>query len=223
MRKADLNDLIRREVRAVLRLSPWLLVVLLLVGAMWYADPTTVSGLLQSPPPDSGEFQSPPGPLPTSAPPPTRAPTQVPTQAPTAVPTTPPTVAPPETFTPEASVTPEQPDITPTMTITVPTEIMPTETPTELPPTPTETMAPPTETPAPPTATPVPSPTPTPEPDLKFNWGDLVDAMALGLTRVWLCCGVLVLFGIVVLFVVLWVTSNRRKQQGESPEEAQDE
>jgi hypothetical protein len=40
----------------------------------------------------------------------------------------------------------------------------------------------------------------------------LFDSVALGLTYMWLCCGVLVLFGIPVVFVILWVASKRQAQ-----------
>jgi hypothetical protein len=100
--------------------------------------------------------------------------------------------------------------------------------------TPTATASP-SDTPATatPTATetPVPSPTQdesegTLEPDeegrypdedsnVAFEWGMLFDTVALAISRIWLCCGILVLLGIPVAFVVLWVASKRRGQQEE--------
>jgi hypothetical protein len=126
--------------------------------------------------------------------------------------------------------------LTPTTEPTAPT---PADTPTQTP-TPTATESPtptpqPTETPATatPTATdtPVPSPTldegqGTQEPDeegrypdedsnVAFEWGMLFDTVALAISRMWLCCGILVLLGIPVGFVILWVASRRREQQEE--------
>jgi hypothetical protein len=51
------------------------------------------------------------------------------------------------------------------------------------------------------------------EPDLQFEWGELFDALALGASYLWLGCGVFMLLAIPVVFVVLWVASNRRKRQ----------
>jgi hypothetical protein len=102
-----------------------------------------------------------------------------------------------------------------------------TETPTATP-RPSDTPA--TVTPTA-TETPVPSPTldeseGTLEPDeegrypdedsnVAFEWGMLLDTVALAISRIWLCCGILVLLGIPVAFVVLWVASKRRGQQEE--------
>jgi hypothetical protein len=68
------------------------------------------------------------------------------------------------------------------------------------------------------TASPSPSPTAgTDEPsdedegDLAFDWAELFDALALGATYVWLCCGVLIFLSIPVVFAVLWVTYKRRQ------------
>jgi hypothetical protein len=50
---------------------------------------------------------------------------------------------------------------------------------------------------------------------LKFQWDMLFDSTALFLSRVWLCCGVLVFVAIPIAFVVLWVASKRRQERGE--------
>jgi hypothetical protein len=50
MSKLEIVQLVRREVRALLKLSPWLLLSLLLAAVLWSADLTTTAGLFQSPP-----------------------------------------------------------------------------------------------------------------------------------------------------------------------------
>ncbi len=194
MRKLELIQLVRREARTLLKLSPWLLASLLLAAVMWCADLTTTSGLFQSPP----EITD------TPLPP-----------------------APEVTFTPTLT-----PTWTPTGTLPPPVELTPSVEPT-IPLTPTEVSATPTLTPTElaPTSTPSPSPTSEagePEPtedesqryadqdvDLEYEWSMLFDSVALGVSYLWLCCGVLVFLGIPVFFIVLWVASNRRKQGGE--------
>jgi uncharacterized membrane protein len=83
----------------------------------------------------------------------------------------------------------------------------------------------PTQT-AEPTATPSPSATPDTdeasledEGDLAFDWAELFDALALGATYLWLCCGVLLFLGIPVFFAVLWVTYKRRHEGADQAEE----
>lgn len=184
-----LATLLRRELRAALRLSPWVVISLLLAAALWRTDLAAVSGLFQSPPEATA----------TSEPP-----TATPTQEPTALPTDTPTVElPTETPLPEAT-------------------LPPTETPT----------LPPTETPTlPPTATLEPLPTPgqimptvevgaedsryDENADLAFDWGMLFDSVALGVSYLWLCCGILLLFAVPVTFAVLWVASKRREAREE--------
>jgi hypothetical protein len=111
----------RREVKALARLSPWLLLSLLLAALLWSVDLTTTSGLFQSPP----EGSPPPGPegatitptltlTPTLEPAATAQPTPTlelsptvtatPVVTPTAVPE--PTVSPPE----EEGGSPETPE-----------------------------------------------------------------------------------------------------------------
>ena len=51
--------------------------------------------------------------------------------------------------------------------------------------------------------------------NLAFDWGMLFDSVALGVSYLWLCCGVLFLFAVPVGFVVLWVVSKRREAQEE--------
>jgi hypothetical protein len=53
------------------------------------------------------------------------------------------------------------------------------------------------------------------EPSLEFDWGELVDALALGAAYLWLGCGVFTLLAIPAVFIVLWVASNRRNRQQE--------
>lgn len=60
---------------------------------------------------------------------------------------------------------------------------------------------------------------------LLFDWGMLFDSVALAMTYIWLCCGVLVLAGIPVVFVVLWMASKRYRpstpQEQQQPEQQQ--
>jgi hypothetical protein len=80
----------------------------------------------------------------------------------------------------------------------------------------------PTDTPVPPTATATPTQVDQDggqryaqeESTLLFDWSVLIDSVALGLSYVWLCCGVLVVVAIPTFFVILWMAS-RRRQQGE--------
>ncbi len=209
MEKLDIVNWLRREARALLRFSPWILLSLLVAALMWRTDLAATSGLFQSPPTAS------PTPRPAS-PTPTSVLTATPTLTPTVVLTA--TVQPTETLEPSA-------------------------TPTEAPAEPTRTPLEPTRTPAateaPPTIAPVPSATGgrgnlgpesgETQPDagedlaLQFEWGELFDALALGASYLWMCCGIIVLLSIPVLFVVLWAASNRRQQEqdqeGQEPQE----
>jgi len=188
MDKLKFATWLRRELRAVLRLAPWVLASLLLAAILWRTDLAAVSGL----------FQSPPTATVTSEPP-----TATPTEEPTAIPTDTPVVE-------------------------LPTDAPTVELPTDTPP-PTATQEP-TAPPAQPTATLEPSATPEPtatteagsedtrydeNADLAFDWGMLFDSVALGVSYLWLCCGILLLFAVPVVFAVLWVASKRR----EEPEE----
>jgi hypothetical protein len=197
MEKPNIVKLVRRELRALLKLAPWMLVSLLLAAALWRTDTAAISGL----------FQSVQSPLPTAtALPPTATPTEAPTLAPTQAPTEASTVAPTvtEAIIPTATLTPTE-TATPMATATV---------------TGTATVVP--------SATPLSSPSPTldetpvdsgrypgEDPTLRFDWGMLFDSVALGVSYVWLCCGVLLLLSIPVVFVILWVVSKRRKEQEE--------
>lgn len=198
-------DFVRREVNAVLRLSPWVLASLLLAALLWHPELAATGGLFQSPQ-DT----------------PTPTPTLVPTLAPTAT----------AEVLPSATATGEAP--APTATETAP-PAPPTETPilaitaTMVPTNPPTPTAIPTETPVVPTATLAPAAaTSTPVPaeqdgteryaqedsNLLFNWTMLFDSVALGLSYVWLCCGLLVLVGVPIFFIALWA-AGRRREQGE--------
>jgi hypothetical protein len=188
MEKQRIAQALRQEARALLKISPWVLALLLLVALLWRIDLAATSGLFQSPPEETPTLESttePATPVVTA----TLAltPTLAPTEAPTAT-------------------------LQPTLTVE-PTSTM-------------EPTAPPTE--APPTATLVPSPTSDAgEPEAEqepqryadedanfvFDWSMLVDTVALGASYIWLCCGVLLLVGLPVLFIALWVVSKRRKEQ----------
>jgi hypothetical protein len=191
MEKRKTVKLVRQEMRALLRLSPWVLVSLLLAAVLWRTDIAAISGLFQS-------VQSPVATATTQ--PPTPIPTLVPTQMPTVLATEAPTVAPTSTQV-----------VTPTATLP------PTETATPV-------VAP---------ASPTPLTSPTAEPDatvegserypgedtsLKFDWGMLFDSVALGVSYIWLCCGILLLVSVPIVFVILWVMSKRQQQQQQQEE-----
>jgi len=193
-RKSRTIQQLRRELGAALKLCPWVLAALLLVAVFWQADLAATTGLFQSPP--------------TAAPPTTTPPALIPTSTPLAVPP----LAPTEAITAEATV-----ELTPTATLEL------TATPEPIP----------TETPSPqataieevPTATWTAEPTAEEgdtegryaegESGLQFEWGMLFDSVALGLSYIWLCCGVVILVGIPVLFAILWSASRRRRNLSE--------
>jgi len=196
---------VRREANAVLRLSPWVLGLLLLVALLWHPDLAATGGLFQSP-----QATPTPTPVPTLMPTPT---TEI---QPSATATA---EGPPPTATETGVSPPAPPTETPILAITatlVPTN-PPTHTavPTETPVLPTETLAPPT-----PTSTLVSAEQDGTEryaqedSNLLFDWTMLFDSVALGLSYVWLCCGVLVLIGVPIFFIALWV-AGRRREQGE--------
>lgn len=188
MKNMKMLDLIRREAKAVLKLSPWILVALLLALGVLRADLVATSGLFQSPPTTTPTSQAtatsevpettPTGALPTSPPTPTLAPTAPMTEIPptaTEQPATPTTLAPTATFTP-----------------------------------------PPTAGSAAPTATVDDRQRYADEGNgLIFEWGTLFDSVALGVSYLWLCCGVFVFLLIPLVFLVLWVASRRRRPQQE--------
>jgi hypothetical protein len=191
MEKRKTVKLVHRELGAILRLSPWVLVSLLLAAVLWRTDSAANPGL----------FQSVQSPVPTATalpatPSPTQAPTETPTEMPTEVPTLAPTAT--EAVTPTATLTPTQ-IATPVLTPTVVPSVTPLPSPS-----------------AGPEATAVESERyPGEEQGLKFDWGMLFDSVALGISYIWLCCGILLLVSIPVVFVILWVVSKRRQQQEE--------
>ncbi|MGD8466705.1 MAG: hypothetical protein PVI09_22850 [Anaerolineae bacterium] len=201
MRKGQLADLARQEASGALKLLPWLLGCVVVMLILWQTGLAGASGLFQSPP-------APTSPLPTAtAPPPTA--TQSPTQIPQTTNTPAPTV---ETGTPtELPTSSVESTGLPTSTVTITPTVTATFTPTQT---------------AEPTATPSPSATPDTdeasledEGDLAFDWAELFDALALGATYLWLCCGVLLFLGIPVFFAVLWVTYKRRHEGADQAEE----
>ena len=126
----------------------------------------------------------------------------------------------PITTTEGITETPPLPEIVVTSTFT-PTET-PTATPTQPSPTPVPTALP-TLTPSPP-ASPEPASTeqtrtsPKIRPhyvrgdsNVTFQWGMLVDSLALGISWAWLVVGIIIGVGLPILFVVLWVRSKRRR------------
>ncbi|MEJ2209249.1 MAG: hypothetical protein P8129_09460 [Anaerolineae bacterium] len=198
IKKSDIIRRLTREARGALRLGPWLLLSLLLLLIFWQADSSALAGLFQSPPTDTPTVPA----TNTVAPMPTLPPTATPTQAIT------PTVAPPagETPAPAPSDTPLAP---PTLTLT-PT---PTLTPTQSLPAGEEALTPPAEGQE--AAGDDRGRYPEGESGLNFEWGMLFDAVALGLSYGWLCCGGLIVLGVPLFFLVLWVASYNRRQQSE--------
>ena len=192
MRNMRIIDLVRREVKAVLRLSPWLLISLLFAVALLSVDLAATSGLFQSPP--LTETLPPP---PTKTVPPPPAPTQ--TAMPIITPTVAPTITAAVPLTPGAVPT-EMPPAATTVPITPPATLAPSATPGLSEP---EATAEEKQRYA------------TEDSNLKFDLGMLFDSVALAATRVWLCCGVLLFVLIPVFFIALWVASKRR-QQGEN-------
>jgi len=180
---------LRRELGALLKLCPWVLAALLLVAVFWQADLAATTGLFQSPPTDE-----PPAIAPTDEPPPLSSP------------------EPSEGITTDATV---EPPPTATLEPTATQEPAPTDTPSPEP-TATEPGA---------TATWTPEPGAeegetrgryaTGEPELEFEWGMLFDSLALGLSYIWLCCGVVVLLGILAAFAAVWIASRRRRSLSE--------
>lgn len=206
MTKRRVLQLVSRETKALVRLSPWVAAVLVVLALLWRTDLAAVPDMFQSSPVE-------PSPPPASA-----TPTEQPPDVPTA--TSPPGEA---TVTDGPTQEPGVPTATdapvPVDTPTLPVGVTPSPT-VPPPPTATATLAVPTLTPLPPPTsaiTPLPSPTepqryPDSDSQLSFDFGMLFDSVALGVSYLWLCCGVLLLLAIPVVFAVLWLASRSRKQ-----------
>lgn len=197
MRNSEVVRWARRELEALVRLSPWIVVSLLLAAGVWRVDLSATSGLFQSPATATATAQ-----------PATSTPTQAPTLAPTAAPSA----------TTEPTESPE-PTVAPTEPLPTATEV-PTETPAPVAPAGVQV----TDTPVPAATEESADQEAEPDseaegasedPNLEFDWGELFDALALGASYLWLGCGILLLLLLPFLFIALWVASNRRKQQEE--------
>jgi hypothetical protein len=196
MRTMEIVRFLRQEVKAALKLSPWLLISLLVAAVLVGVDPAATWGLFQSPLPAATS------PLPTE------------------------TVAlPPETLPPppEMPTLAATLIVTPTQTpiITATATLVPTVLPTEMPPVATAAPLTPTVPLVPSVSPQLSEPEATVEEiqhyaaedsNFKFEWGMLFDSFALGASYVWMCCGVLLLVLVPVFFIVLWVASKRRRQ-----------
>jgi hypothetical protein len=182
MRKLEMVQLLRRDVKALIKLSPWLLLSLLLAAVLWSTDLSTSSGLFQSPP----ETTPPTGP-----------------GTPVVTPTL--TLTPSVTLTPTAVVTPTA-GMTPTaeVTATLAPEVSPTVT--EVPPAP----APTEETGSPGAPDDESRRYNDEDASLSYEWGMLFDSVALMASYAWLCCGGLIFLLIPVVFVALWVAYRRQ-------------
>ena len=179
---------LRHEIRALLRLSPVLLVLVTAVVMLWQVDLAASPGLLQSSP----------------------------VETPTGLPATP-TFGPPSTLTPTVVipgiVSPTVPVVLETPTLALPTDTAtPTATAAILPPTSTPAAPPTIEPSVEPTGSQAER-YPEENAGLRFDWSKLFDSTALLLSGIWLCCGVLLFLAIPVAFVVLWVVSKRRQEQ----------
>jgi hypothetical protein len=195
---------LRQEIRALFRLSPLVLAAVLAVAMLWQADSAAISGFFQDSP---------------------LSPVETPTTFPE-VPTLTPTLEAPATIWPTVPSFPTTPAPIPSATVmptlTLPTEMVPPTATITATTVATATASPPTSTPAAlPTGEPSVEPTteqsdryPEESTGLKFDWNMLFDSTALFLSRLWLCCGVLVFLAIPVAFVVLWVASKRRQERG---------
>jgi hypothetical protein len=194
---------VQRELWAALKLAPLIVMLLVVVFVVWHPDLSASAGLFQSGVPTATSEP------PTAAPTLTVPATEPPAASATAGPTTP--MATTATATPALTPT-GSPTALPSATL--PATVASTATPSA------------TWTPLPQTATPVPSPTPSGvgqddqryaegESTYRFEWGMLVDSLALAASYLWLCCGVLLFIGVPVVFIVLWVASRRRNQQEE--------
>jgi hypothetical protein len=169
------------QVGSLLKLVPWLLLTCLMAAVLWRTQALAGASLFQSDVPTPTEVASPTPEVPT------------------------PTTAP----------------VTPTLTVApVSTETLPTVTP----------MVPPTPTPEPPTAAPTATATMAPqrvatrspapisdeaqrypdeEANLRFRWRTLFDSLALGVSYLWLVCGVGLVALLVLLLVVFWLKGRR--------------
>lgn len=206
-------DRLRQEARATLRLLPWVLVSLLAVALLWRMDLTATGGLFQSP----GE-----SPIET----PTSAPTQTATvqaNTPTATNTATVEEIPTQTQTPLPTVT-SLPSATPTSLPTMsPSPTLVTPTPTLATATVTPSLVPTTAVPPTPTRTVTATLSPTDtgqryaeeDSNLIFDTTLLIDSLALGLSYLWLACGVVILLGIPIFFVILWWVGKQRRQDQE--------
>jgi len=179
---------LRHEIRALLRLSPVLLVLVTAVVMLWQVDLAATSGLLQSSP----------------------------IATPTGLPATP-TFGPPSTLTPTVGipglVSPTVPVLLETPTYALPTETAtPSPTATVLPSTNTPAAPPATEPGGEPTGS-QPERYADENTGLRFDWGKLFDSTALLVSSIWLCCGVLLFLAIPVAFAVLWVVSKRQQER----------
>ena len=173
--------------RAMLALAVWLLlaVAALVVGPAVHGEEAWAPVLLQS------ETASPPTAPITTTGGITETPPLPPLEGPTA------TITPANTPTPSATATPPPPTPIPTAARTA---------------TPVSTALPePTDT------APVEGSTRTRQhyvrgnSNVVFQWGLLVDSLALGISYVWLIGGLLIGIGLPIVLLVLWVRSRRRR------------
>jgi hypothetical protein len=206
MRMSKAKQWLYTEIKALLASCPLVLAAVVVLTLLWGTDLSAVPDTFQSSP------VQPPGA--TATPTPTQQAPVVPTatvatgvatstDAPTSEPGLPTSTGAPvptDTVTPATGATavPTVP-ASPTATATLPAA--------------TSTLLPPPTV----AATQVQAPTeslryPDSDSGLSFDFGMLFDSLALGVSYLWLCCGVLLLFAIPVIFAVLWVASQRRKQ-----------
>jgi len=169
----------------VRQFGPWIVISLLVVIAFGQVDSAALSGLFQSPPEET------PTPEVTA----TLTPTveSMPALTPTVevLPTLTPTVQVAPTLTPTITPLPVDPGEAPVLTDTMPVDAG------------SEELG----------ADPVRDRYPDEESNLEFEWAMLFDSMALGLSYVWLCCGVFFMLLLPLGFLALWVAGRRRRRR----------
>jgi hypothetical protein len=197
MRCTELVVLAHRELRGRLRLLPWLCVALLIGLVLSHTNLASV-GLFQSIVP-TDPFQSV---LPT--------PVETVTSLPE-VPSPTSTVALPETTTvptlPAELPTAEAPTPEPAQTATSQPLASPTEALPEQP------AVPEMATPATAAATAEEQRYPQEKADLRFDWPVLLDSLALGISYLWLVCGIVLLLVAIVVLAYLWLSSKGHLQK----------
>ena len=212
MKKAELGQRIQGELQGIIKLSPFVFALLVVMILLWRTDSVANSGLFQSSPVQTPATLTSTPAMEVSA---------------TATSTQPPTVPP----SPDATGTPEIPTAAATGSVApleTATQVLPADTaspeatlaPTELTVTDTPTTTLPSETAEPGATADQDLRYPEGESNLRFEWGMLFDSLALFFSYVWLFCGILLFVSVPLLFFLLWRSSAQRQEEA-TPEEAE--